>query len=170
MVSGKEIAIKYIYAAIITYVVIFMTVTYPPIISFLGIECYLLIIISVIFAINYNGIFVLILFFITGFIIDSYLITPLGFHSLFYVVIVFMILYFRKMIYKNSFSLHIFLVFLTSLIYGTIMVIMNNSLISATYIIKKIILSPLLTIVIFLFVQIIMFLIPFRISQNDAKK
>ncbi|MCK4523731.1 hypothetical protein KAU15_02290, partial [candidate division WOR-3 bacterium] len=170
MVSGKEIAIKYIYAAIITYVVIFMTVTYPPIISFLGIECYLLIIISVIFAINYNGIFVLLLFFITGFIIDSYLITPLGFHSLFYIITVSLILYFRKMIYRNSFVLHISLVFIASLIYGIIMLIMNNSLISATYIIKKVILSPLFTISVFLFVRIIMFIIPFRISQNDAKK
>ncbi len=170
MVSGKEIAIKYIYAAIITYVVIFLTVTYPPIISFLGIECYLLIIISVIFAINYNGIFVLILFFITGFIIDSYLITPLGFHSLFYIIMVFLILYFRKMIYRNSFALHIFLVFLASLIYGILIVIMNSSLISTAYIIKKIILSPLFTIIVFLFVRIIIYVISFGISQNDAKK
>ncbi len=153
MVSNKKNLIIYILYTAVLYFTIYFSITCPPILSFMGIELYLLIILLVIMAMDLNPYYILLVFMLCGYIMDSFIHSPMGSHSLFFIIIIVMIIRFKSIIYKNNFLLRLSYIFFVSFLYSIfkyVFILNSHDIIIS---IKYLIISPVLTVLIYLLLR-----------------
>lgn len=155
MVQHKVNYVKYIMTGIALYFALFFSLTSPPIFSVFGACIEFLIIILVIVSIDLNQYYVLSVFFIAGYIMDAYTMASPGTHSAFFLIIISLISLTRDMIYRNSFILRVFYIFITVIAYNAFRLLFLIDSFSSELVFQLLLISPLATVIVYLMLRFI---------------
>lgn len=159
MVQHKIKYMKYVLVSIAIYFTLFLALTSPPLFSVFNAGIEVLIILLVIASIELNPYYVILVFFITGYIMDAYLFTAPGAHAVFFLLIINLIIFTRNIIYKNSFILRVSYIFFAVLVFNTFRLIFVVDAVNAHLCIQYLLLSPFVTVLSYLMLRLLRILI-----------
>lgn len=122
MVSGVEENIMiYILWSFFLFLSLFSSVIYPPIFSIGSlVRIDIMIVALSLFTLYLSPYFVFPAFFLSGLIIDSFFNTPMGYHSLIYLIIAFAIYSVKGYIFKEKFMFQIMVISASTFLYRII--------------------------------------------------
>lgn len=147
----------YILWTLILLLSIFVSVIYPPLFSIGSIvRIDILMVALSLFSLYLSPYFTLPIFFIAGLIFDSFYMTPLGYHSIIFLAISYVIFIIKPFIFKEKFLFQMLVISMSVFIYRlTDTVIFFPRIKSVSYVLNNLILSPIATILFYSLIYVL---------------
>ena len=170
--NPQETEMKYIFWGLIILFAIFVSVIYPPIFSIGGfVRIDILIVALSLFSLYLSPFFTLPVFFFTGLIVDSFYMTPLGYHSLVFLSISYVIFIVKDYIFKEKFLFQILVISMSVLIYRVIdTVIYFPNIKSISHIFYNLFLSPMATVLFYSLIYVLVKILGSAVSKYGKRK
>jgi len=162
----------YILWSLVVLFSIFVSVIYPPIFSigsFVHID--ILLVILSLFSLYLSPFFTLPIFFLAGLIFDSFYMTPLGYHSIVFMSISYIIFIIKGYIFKEKFLFQILVISMSVFFYRLIeTVIYFPKTKSFSLIFFNLILSPLSTVLFYSLIYVLVRILKKAMNQYGKTK
>lgn len=162
----------YILWTLLLFFALFLTVVFPPIFSIAGrVSIDVVMVVLSLYSLYLSPYFVLPLFFLAGLVLDSFFLNPLGYHSILFMSISYVIYMTKGYIFKEKFLFQMLVISLAAFLYRTTdTVIFYSRIKSPAHAFFNAILSPAATIIFYSLIYVLVMILGKAVQLNGKRK